>query len=88
MNAYWARSQSESFKSTLQVLANDQPNLIADVTITLANMRVPIYAVNARQLKDGTCQMILTIGSENLIHLGNIMDRLRKVNNVLTVERM
>ena len=88
VNAYWARSQSESFKSTLQVLANDQPNLIADVTITLANMRVPIYAVNARQLKDGTCQMILTIGSENLIHLGNIMDRLRKVNNVLTVERM
>ena len=88
VNAHWAGSQSESFKSTLQVLANDRPNLIADVTITLANMRVPIYAVNARQLKDGTCQMILTIGSENLIHLGNIMDRLRKVGSVLTVERM
>ena len=88
VNAFWARSQSESFKSTLQVVANDRPNVIADVTITLANMRVPIYAVNARQLKDGTSQMILTIGSENLIHLGNIMERLRKVGNVLTVERM
>lgn len=66
----------------------DRPSaLLADVTIALANMRVAIHAINARELKGGNCQIVITVSIENLQHLQNIIGAMQKVNGVISVER-
>ena len=52
----WASYVGESFKATFEVIAEDHGTLLADVSVQLANMRVPIHELNARKLKDGNVQ--------------------------------
>ena len=87
VKAYWDTSAKESFKSTITIMAIDRPALLADVTIALANMRVAIHAINARELKGGNCQIIITVSIENLQHLKNIISSMQKVKGVISVER-
>ena len=87
VGAHWAGVQNETFKATLAILAIDRSSLLADITMALANMRVAIHAINARELKGGNCQIVITVSSENLTHLTSIIARLQKIADVLSVER-
>ena len=88
IRAYWADSHRESFKSALQILAIARGALLADVTMTLAGMRVMLHTVNAREVKGGNCVIDLTVSTESLEHLKNIAARLEKVQGVISVERL
>ncbi len=87
VKAYWDISQRDSFKSTLNILAIDRSALLADVTMALANMRVAIHAINAREIKGGNCQIVITVSIESLQHLKNIISRMQKVKGVISIER-
>ena len=50
-------------------------------------MRLPCYAMAARQLSDGRAAMTLTIGINNTEHLNSVIARLRKVRGVTSVQR-
>lgn len=88
VKAYWAKEHRESFKSSIQVLAIDRNGILADITVVLAGMRVMIHSVNAREAKGGNCIIDVTLSSQNLDHLHNIIARLIKVPDVITVERL
>ena len=83
----WTGKAKETFKSTLKISALDRNQLLVDVTVALANMRLQIHAVNARELKDGNCEITITISIENLEHLNTIIAKLSKIYGVYTVER-
>ncbi len=87
IKAYWADSQNESFKASLQILSVDRNGVLADVSLALANMRVALHSVNARELKDGNCVIQVTLSIENLEHLKTICARLEKIRSVISVER-
>ncbi|MBC5582015.1 bifunctional (p)ppGpp synthetase/guanosine-3',5'-bis(diphosphate) 3'-pyrophosphohydrolase [Anaerofilum sp. BX8] len=87
VNAYWADGVRESFKSTLEIIAVDRPSLIADVSAMIANMKVPIYAFTARQNADGRSSILVTIGINNIDHLGSVIAKLKKVRDVVSVTR-
>ena len=87
VNAYWADGVKESFKSTLEIVAVDRPALIADISAMIANMKVPIYAFTARQNSDGRSSILVTIGINNIDHLGSVIARLKKVRDVVSVTR-
>lgn len=49
MAAEWAdTTQREVFKSSIELLARDRGLLLAEVSITLNNMHVPLHALQAR----------------------------------------
>lgn len=50
-------------------------------------MRVPIYSLSARAADQGRARMSLTVGIMNTVHLNNVVARLKKVKDVLTVTR-
>ena len=50
-------------------------------------MRVALHNVNARELKDGNCEIILTVSTEGTEHLNNIIAKLSKIDNVIEVDR-
>lgn len=85
--ARWTSSAGKSFKATLYVLGLDRPSIIADISLALTGMRVPMHAINAKATKDGNCQIYITISAEGTEHLNNIISRLLKINDILTVDR-
>ena len=65
----------------------DRGLLLAEVSITLNNMHVPLHALQARELKDGMTSVTLTLGTVNVEQLTNIMSNLRKIDGVVEVKR-
>ncbi len=88
VQAHWDNSVKESFKSTLEIFAMDRTGLFTDVSALLGDMRIPIYAISARQTSDGRATMTATIGINNIEHLNSVIQRLRKVRDVISVVRI
>ncbi len=87
INAYWAETKQESFKATLVINGVDRNGLLADVTIIIAGIGVPVHNVNARQTKGGNCLITLTMSVQSVEHLRTITQRLEKIDGVYHVER-
>ena len=87
VKAYWADSVKDSYKAGLEIIALNRNELLQDVLSALADIRVPIYAVNARQVENNCAMVSLTIGINNTEHLNRVVARLSKVRDVLKVTR-
>ena len=87
IKAYWANNTRSSFKCHLQITAIDRPTLLADISIAVAGMRIPLHAVNARQNQSGNAIIDITISAEGVEHLNNIIKRLQKISSVISVDR-
>lgn len=89
INVFWEDTgDKEGFNATLVISCMDRISMLADISMTLANMHVMIHNVNARTTKDGSQHLIyMTIAVNNSEHLKSITARLMKINGVLTVER-
>ena len=87
VKAYWADSVKDSYKACIEIIALNRNELLQDVLAALADIRVPIYAVNARQVENNCAMVSLTIGINNTEHLNRVVARLSKVKDVLKVTR-
>mgnify|MGYP002144722470 CR=1 FL=1 len=87
VKAYWADSVKDSYKAGLEIVALDRNELLRDVLSALADIRVPIYTMNARQVENNCAVVSLTIGINNTEHLNRVVARLSKVKDVLKVTR-
>lgn len=87
VNAYWAETKSESFKATLLINGIDRNGLLADVTLVIAGIGVPVHSVNARQVKNGNSEITLTMSVQSAEHLRSICQRIEKIEGVFHVER-
>ena len=87
VKAYWADSVKDSYKAGIEIIALNRNELLQDVLAALADIRVPIYALNARQVENNCAVVSLTIGINNTEHLNRVVARLSKVKDVLKVTR-
>ena len=87
VKAYWADSVKDSYKAGLEIIALDRNELLRDVLAALADIRVPIYTMNARQVENNCAVVSLTIGINNTEHLNRVVARLSKIKDVLKVTR-
>ena len=84
---HWEDSVKEEFKATLHIVAMNRQALLADITTQLASMHVMIHAINAREPKDGSVSMTVTVGVNGLEHLKTVITRLSKIEGVRSVQR-
>ena len=84
---HWADSAEKHYRCTLDIVAHDRNGLLADVTTELAGFRVPVHEVFARELKNGNANIVVTIGIAGVDQLKNIIQKLSKVRDVISVER-
>lgn len=77
----------KGFRSTLDIVGTDRNGLLADVSIVLANFRVPLHEVNARELKNSNTNIVVTIGIQDVEQLNNIISKVEKIEGVISVER-
>ncbi|MEG1687197.1 MAG: bifunctional (p)ppGpp synthetase/guanosine-3',5'-bis(diphosphate) 3'-pyrophosphohydrolase [Angelakisella sp.] len=87
VNCSWASEVRETFKSTIEIIGSDRPGLLADVSIALSNMRIPIHTLLAREMKDDMSSIQVTIGISDLDQLRSIIGTIRKISGVASVER-
>ena len=87
VKATWASKVKETFKSTLDILASDRIGILADVSVQLGNMRVPIHSVMAKELKTGQTSIQFSIGISDLNQLQTIINNLSRIPGVSSVKR-
>ena len=87
VRAYWAEDAKEDYKATLDLVCMDRANLVSDIALALGDMRVPIYSLTARAADQGRARMNVTVGITNTEHLNNVVARLKKVKDVMSVTR-
>lgn len=81
------KAKSEYFKTTLDVIAVDRIGLLADVSSALAMINIYIYESTSRELKNGNAILTITISVAGTEQLNNVIAKLKKINNVISVER-
>lgn len=75
------------FKCTLDIIAVDRIGLLADVSSALAMINIYIYESTARELKNGNAILSITVSIAGMEQLNNVINRLKKIKNVISVER-
>ncbi|MBR1739537.1 MAG: bifunctional (p)ppGpp synthetase/guanosine-3',5'-bis(diphosphate) 3'-pyrophosphohydrolase [Ruminococcus sp.] len=81
------KSETAYFKATLEIVAVDRIGLLADVSSTLAMINVFIYESSSRVLKNGNAMLSITVSIAGMEQLKNVINKLLKIKNVISVER-
>lgn len=86
--SYWADNLPTTFMASIQITAIDRQGLVLDVSQALINMRVALHSINAHPTKNGNSVTLITVSTEGVEHLRNIINRLEKIHGVFSVERI
>ncbi len=89
VRADWASTTiSEKFKSTIDITSQPRDTLLADVSILLSNMHIPLHALVARESKDHSAIMIqITVEVNGVDQLNYLLNSLRAIKGVEDVRR-
>ena len=87
VKVYWAENSGRTFKAALRVISSDRNGLLADIATVLASMHIQIHTVNAREIKNLTAEINLTVDIVSISQLENVISRLGKISSVTEVSR-
>ena len=89
VRAEWASNvTSEKFKSTIDITYQPRDTLLADVTILLSNMHIPMHALVAKESKDHSVILIqVTVEVNGVDQLSYLLNSLRAIKGVEDVRR-
>ena len=89
VHAEWASNvTSEKFKSTIDITSQPRDTLLADVTILLSNMHIPMHALVAKESKDHSVILIqVTVEVNGVDQLNYLLNSLRAIKGVEDVRR-
>ena len=84
----WGEEFVGEYEASLDLVAFDRQGLLRDITSAITNERVTVSALNTRtDESDSTAQMRITVNISSIEQLIAVMDRLRQLRNVISVER-
>lgn len=87
IKASWAGVEDETYRATIDIIAEQKSSVIADITSAIAVNRISMNEMNMHRLKNGNTELIITIEIAGVEQLANLMLRLRKIPGVISVER-
>ena len=86
--AYWEKqAQKEEYEASLVIVAEDKIGVLAEISVALAEMRVPVMTINVAPPKNERAVIHLTVGSKDTEHYDTIVSRLRAIPTIISVER-
>ena len=87
---HWENSAGTGYEAGIRVIAYDRMGLLADISVMLAQLEVPIVAVSARADKSKqqrTTTIDLVLGIKDTQQLESIINRLLKRGDIIEVFR-
>ena len=83
----WGGKTRESYRTTLQVVSKDRPNLLVDISTILSAAKVHVSSLNARSTSDGFALISLAVDVSDSQQLQAVMRRLEQISGVMRVTR-
>ena len=83
----WGGKTRESYRTNLQVLSKDRPNLLVDISTILSAAKVHVSSLNARSTADGFALISLAVDVSDSQQLQAVMRRLEQISGVMRVTR-
>ncbi len=84
----WRDSSSKlSFVGTIEIIALAKPTVISDISKKVADNKVEIVTINSRPIKDHKLLIDLNVRISSKNQLEELINKLRKVTNVIDVFR-
>jgi GTP diphosphokinase / guanosine-3',5'-bis(diphosphate) 3'-diphosphatase len=87
----WAVEQSEErkeFQVDIEISAFDRQGLLNEVMMVVAETKTPIVAVSGKADRESIAKINMTIKITNIAHLHRIVDRIKQVPDIYSVERV
>ncbi len=75
------------FEAMIQIYAENDMTLLANVTTALADMKVSLLSINMKKRTDTDVILSLTIGCKNIEHYNSIVAKLRSIHHVHSITR-
>ena len=87
MPVQWTGSTSSMISTGIEVIALDRVGLVFDITKILSDLHVLIVHSASRNLKNGNAIFEASVQVAGVDQLKNLMDKIRKVKGVISVDR-
>lgn len=86
----WDENHSNKieFDVEIAIVAYDRPGLFADVSKVISDEKIQVNSVNARSNKEFIANMNFTLNIKNKTQLKDIINKLKRVNGINSVERV
>ena len=84
-----AMMEKRKYEAFLQVYASDRNFLLTDVVTVVSQCKASLQSINSAVNNDTlTCMTKMMVLVDDAEHLRNLMANLRKVNSVISVDRI
>ncbi len=83
----WSENTGSQFQTSFEVIADNRIGLMYDITAVLMESRIPIVHSSSRVLKNGNALFECTIVIASMEQLKSLFERIKKIKNVISVER-
>ena len=87
LKASWAGVENTTYRTTLDIIADQKSSVIADITAAIAVNHISMNEMNMHRLKNGNTNLLITIEIAGVEQLANLTLRLKKITGVISVER-
>jgi len=91
VSAWWeaeaGAEKNACYEGFIQVYAQDMLGLLAQVSATLADMRVSITSINSQKTASGTLILNIGVSCRNTDHVSSIVSRIKAIAGVVDVVR-
>ncbi|MDE6728530.1 MAG: bifunctional (p)ppGpp synthetase/guanosine-3',5'-bis(diphosphate) 3'-pyrophosphohydrolase [Oscillospiraceae bacterium] len=87
LKASWAGVEDETYRATIDIIAEQKSTVIADITAAIAMNHIPMHELNMHRLKNGNTNLTVTIEIAGVEQLANLMIRIKKIPGVISAER-
>ncbi len=83
----WDTESEQKFQVQLSIIGEDRKNLLKDITTCIAKQDINIFNASFH-VEDMYAKGLLDIEVQNLQHLTKVINSIRKINGVFSVERV
>ncbi|MGF7185364.1 GTP pyrophosphokinase [Desulfitispora alkaliphila] len=87
IDVVWDTDTKDKYQVQVEVTAVDRPKLAMDVMNTVVETNTNINSVHARGIKNGLAAVSLKLDIKSLDHLRLVLNRIKKVKDVIEVKR-
>ncbi|MDD4689347.1 MAG: bifunctional (p)ppGpp synthetase/guanosine-3',5'-bis(diphosphate) 3'-pyrophosphohydrolase [Eubacteriales bacterium] len=87
IDVWWAESSTDKYITDIQIISNSRAALVYDITGVIADLKISLMAINARELKDGLSVVNITVEVNSKEHMDYMIKKIRTLEGVASVSR-
>lgn len=89
VNAKWINSKNnETTIIKLKMTTLDRIGLISDISSLISELKIGIEGIRSTKLSNGTVNLVIDVGINNIEQLSSIIENLKRIKGVLEVRRI